>query len=220
MRPYYEHGGITIYHADCRDVLSALPPADLVLTDPPYGIGISDKNLGVGRTTGIASSKMVYGPWDKGRIDRATMILVLASGREAIVWGGNYYADYLPPSQGWLVWDKRGGLPTRSFADVELAWTSYDRASRLWTSKWDGFIREDNERRNGHPTQKPLGLFQWCLDSTEARTIIDPFMGGGTTLHAAKNLNRKAIGIDDTEAYCEIAANRLSQNVLDFGDVA
>jgi site-specific DNA-methyltransferase (adenine-specific) len=209
---YYHDDWATIYNADCREILPLLEPVDLVLTDPPYGIKIADKELGSGRSTGIASTKMFYGKWDNNRFSEISS--VLNNGENQIVWGGNYYADLLPPSQGWLVWDKRNGLPTRSYADVELAWTSFDHASRLFRWRWDGFIRE-GEIRFPHPTQKPIELMKWCLSFAHG-TILDPFMGSGTTLVAAKNLNRKSIGIEIEPKYCEIAVKRLRQEVFDL----
>lgn len=213
--PYYEEPGITIYHGDCREILPHILKVDLVLTDPPYGIGISNNKLGEGRSTGVASTPMIYGEWDRKRSDASLIRMVRAISHHQIIWGGNYYADLLPPTQCWLVWDKRDGLPQRSYADCELAWTSFDKASRLHAHRWDGFIREGGEERNGHPTQKPLNLIKWCIGfAPEDSTILDPFMGSGTTLRAAKDLGRKCIGIEMEEKYCDIAVARLRQEVL------
>ena len=217
IQPYYQDdkAGITIYHGDCRDILPQLQPVDLVLTDPPYGIGIASKHLGEGRSTGIASTRMIYGGWDAARSETTTIGMIRKGSTAQIIWGGNYYADILPPSQCWLIWDKRDGLPIRSYADAELAWTSFDKATRLFANRWDGFIREGGEGRNGHPTQKPLELIKWCIElSEEPQTILDPFMGSGTTLRAAKDLGRKCIGIEIELKYCDIAISRLQQEVL------
>jgi site-specific DNA-methyltransferase (adenine-specific) len=207
MKPYYEHAGVTIYHGDCREVLPTLPVADLVLTDPPYGIAAVWKG-GVGSGWGKASAEAdVRNAWDAAAPDADLLSACVAAGREAVVWGGNYFA--LPPSRGWLVWTK----PERNFSlsEAELAWTTRDAVIRVW----DG-VRSDVGRE--HPTQKPLGLMSWCLSFfPKADTILDPFMGSGTTLVAAKNLGRRAIGIEIEERYCEIAAKRLGQEVFDFG---
>ncbi len=195
MKPYYEHAGITIYHGDCRDVLPEIKRADLVLTDPPYGI----RDYG-----GKWGHKGELG-WDDMTFD--TMGLIMDAGANQIIWGGNYYS--LPPSRGWLVWFKRDSVPSAS--SVELAWTSFDMNSRLI----DCTIASTNAERVGHPTQKPLAVMQWSLSFTPGGgSVVDPFMGTGTTLVAAKRIGRRAIGIEREERYCELAAKRLSQEVL------
>jgi DNA modification methylase len=206
MKPYYDHGGITIYHADCREVLPTLADGsvDLVLTDPPYGIASVWKG-GWGRGWSNARLQSVQrNKWDAKPPDDELMALVLSKGKEAVIWGGNYFR--LPPSRGWLVWNK----PERNFslAEAELAWTSRDMVIRVFD-----YRRSDSGRQ--HPTQKPLALMKWCLALfPDAQMILDPFMGSGTTLRAAKDLGRRAIGIEIEEKYCEIAAKRLSQGVL------
>lgn len=197
MKPYYEHGGIQIYHADCRDVLPSLPKADLVLTDPPYGIFACGGKWG----------KKADLQWDKKPASEIEK--VIAKGSESIVWGGNYFP--LPPSRGWLIWWKRDRV--QSAADVEMAWTSRDMNSRLI----DHPIAATNAERCGHPTQKPLRVIRWCLTFfPDAKTIIDPYMGSGTTLRVAKDSGLEAIGIEIEERYCEIAAKRLQQEVFNF----
>ena len=125
-----------------------------------------------------------------------------------MIWGGNYWV--LPPRMGWLVWDK--GQRDFSLADVELAWTSQNRAARIFDMARSQALHE-SERV--HPTQKPVALMRWCLGFVpDARTVLDPFMGSGTTLRAAKDLGRKAIGIEIEERYCEIAAKRMLQTVM------
>lgn len=214
MQPYYQEAGITIYHGDCREVLPSLT-ADLVLTDPAYGINADrDRNCQKNGWRDFGSTG-----WDKERTPPDLVAAAVAAGRHAIVWGGNYFTDCLPPSMGWLSWDK--GQKDFSLADFELAWTNYWLASRRLTLPRG---RVMNERV--HPTQKPLALMVWCIewaDRSEKRqieTILDPFMGSGTTLRAAKDLGRQAIGIEIEERYCEIAANRLRQEVLNFESVA
>jgi len=203
-RPYYEHGGITIYHGDCRAILPRLDCADLVLTDPPYGI------FACGGTWGHKQELQ----WDRGVFD--DMEMILKAGHQQIIWGGNYYP--LPPSRGWLVWFKRDSVP--SAASVELAWTSFDMNARLI----DQTIAATNAERVGHPTQKPEAVMRWALLQVPVTcaTVLDPFAGSGTTLVAAKRLGRRAIGIEIEERYCEIAARRLAQDVLplDFSATA
>lgn len=228
MKPYYEEAGITIYHGDCREVLSSLPKVDLVLTDPPYGIGESARTRSketsnpwrrrAPHQTRYVPPGTNYGAsdWDNQTCPDAVQLAILM-GKKAIVFGGNYYV--LPPSRCWLVWDKDNG--ESDFADCELAWTNLDGAVRKFRWRWCGMIQEIQNKayadKRVHPTQKPLALMKWCLGfAPDAKTVLDPFMGSGTTLRAAKDLGRKAIGIEIEERYCEIAANRLRQEVLQF----
>jgi site-specific DNA-methyltransferase (adenine-specific) len=206
MTPYYQDDAVTIYLGDCREILPGLEPVDLVLTDPPYGIadiwsGGSERH----GWTKANNEGFLRNQWDV-KISNDLLYAVTRIGRKAIVWGGNYYD--LPASRGWLIWNK----PERGFslAEAELAWTNIDMVVRVF----DGH-RSDNGRE--HPTQKPLALMKWCLERVStAKTVLDPFMGSGTTLRAAKDLGRKAIGIEIEEKYCEIAAKRMSQEVLNF----
>ena len=218
MTPYYQDSAVTIYHADCMDVLPTLEPEsiDLVLTDPPYGIGESNEKNG---TRGELASPKDYGhyAWDKSRVPELVK-LAISVGNFAIIFGGNYYTDILPPSSSWIVWDKDNG--ENDFADCELAWTNHKKAVRKFKWRWHGMLQErmGNEKEyRAHPTQKPIALMKWCIQNyPPADTIIDPFMGSGTVLRAAKDLGRKAIGIEIEERYCEIAARRMQQEVLIF----
>lgn len=211
MKPYYEEDGIMIYHGDCREILPTLPKVDLVLTDPPYGIGFMH---GVGG--GCAARSTVFAKiavcGDDSPFDPSPWLKFPA----AILWGANHYASRLPDSSCWLVWDKREGMCHNDQADCELAWTSFNSPARLKRHYWNGMLKasEHGEPRV-HPTQKPIELMKWCIGFAEG-SILDPFMGSGTTLRAAKDLGRKAIGIEIEEKYCEIAAKRLSQKVFDF----
>jgi len=205
VKPYYERAGVTIYHADCRDVLPTLEAGsvDLVLTDPPYGIGAAKANA---HSSIRDSDKWPSASWDDDRpIDALKLAIDIAF--YASVWGGNFYSDILPPSPAWLAWIKPEAETGFSLADMELCWTNGNFAARV--------MRLPRRDGNLHPTQKPLSLMCWCLSFfPEAQNILDPFMGSGTTLRAAKNLGRRAIGIELEERYCEIAANRLMQDVL------
>ena len=210
ITPYYDDGQITIFHGDCREILPSLDKVDLVLTDPPYGI--ADKWPGGGghgwnkrsKTFCVNPDDALRNTWDSEPSDAETIALILDSAKAAIIWGGNYFI--LPPTRGWLVWNK----PERNFslAEAELAWTTRDNVIRVFDCH-----RSDIGRT--HPTQKPVSLMKWCLEFfPNAETIIDPFMGSGTTIRAAKDLGRRAIGIEQVEEYCEIAVKRLAQEVL------
>lgn len=222
MKPYYDDGkGIVIYHADCREVLPTLGRVDLVLTDPPYGIDIvrSDGKMGgtskdIKRWAGQINP--VYAPvhGDDKPIDPA---MVLDAGRKHILWGGNYIADKLPPSPTWLIWYKRINGIQNDFSDCELAWSDIGGPARVFQHMWMGMLRDSEQGIHLHPTQKPVALMSWCLACVPGIAIvIDPYMGSGPVLEAAKNVGLTAIGIEIEERYCEIAARRLSQQVLAF----
>jgi DNA modification methylase len=205
--PYYEEPGITIYHGDCRDILPHLEPMDLVLTDPPYGLGEKLRS-GITGMMGGCFNEMVDSGWDV-RPDKQTFKLILEKARDYIIWGGNYFCEYLRGSQCFLVWDKMNG--TNPMADCELALTSLDGGARMFSLHHFS----SGYGNKLHPTQKPLPLIKWCLSFTpNAQAILDPFMGSGTTLRAAKDLGRKCIGIEIEEKYCAIAIERLRQGVL------
>jgi DNA modification methylase len=213
--PYYDDGVCQIYVGDCRELLPLLPKVDLLLTDPPYGIGeAAGKNKK--RTGGLAMARD-YGnaTWDDAPPEDWMFGLMRSKSAHQIIWGGNYFP--LPPSSCWLVWDKENG--ETDFADCELAWTNLRKAVRRKVYKWQGMLQEkmgrDKEQRY-HPTQKPLDVMTWAISQApdDCETILDPFMGSGTTLRAAKDLNRKAIGIEINPDYAKIAAERLRQEVL------
>jgi site-specific DNA-methyltransferase (adenine-specific) len=198
--PFYQDDkyGITIYHGDCREILPDLPKVDLVLTDPPYGIGIADNPF---------RQKHEKMSWDRLPVAEDLLLLVLSKATNSIVWGGNYFN--LPPSQCFLIWDKQQP-ETFSSSMCEMAWVSKQFPAKM-------FKKRVLDYRKFHPTQKPDELMMWCIEKIDdAQTILDPFMGSGTTLVAAKQLGRKAIGIEIEEKYCEIAVKRLRQDVLEF----
>lgn len=206
MKPYYEHGGVTIFHGDCRQIVPSLPRFDLLLTDPPYGIGKDGQKA----TTGGHGGRKAYDflGWDAERPAGWVLQMLLAAADKHVVWGGNYFADVLPPAMKWLVWDKGQRI---SQSDGELAYTSLGGALRILTLNRVELMLDEAQ----HPTQKPAKLFRWCIEQAgDVRTILDPFAGSGTTGLAAKDLGRTAVLIEREERYCEIAAKRLSQEVL------
>ena len=215
--PYYDSDGITIYHADCREILPLLEAGsvDLVLTDPPYGIGYDS-------THSKYKNGVDYGDatWDKDIFDPSPIIELK---RPSIIWGGNCFASRLPDSPVWLTWVKivRQDANIRQ-ADMELAWTNCVSRPRVFQHLWIGAYRDSESGiPNVHPTQKPIALMKWCAEISKTEgLILDPFMGSGTTLRAAKDLGRKAIGIEIEERYCEIAVKRLAQQVLPLGMAA
>jgi DNA modification methylase len=204
--PYYSDDAVTIYHGDCREILPHLPKVDLVLTDPPYGIGMDGRVASTGKHGGRKAYEFLG--WDKNRPNKYTLDIVRNHGRDALIWGGNYFADLLPATSGWCVWDKGQRI---NQSDGELAWSSRGGALRIYTLNRVALMKDGA----AHPTQKPISLICWCIGLfDDVATILDPFMGSGTTLRAAKDLGRKAIGIEIEERYCEIAAKRMRQEVL------
>lgn len=211
IKPYYQRGGITIYNGDCYELLPQLAGQyELILSDPPYGINHQTNYRSRGRGE-LALSKD-YAPvhGDDKPFDPAPFI-----GSPSILWGANHYADKLPPSGGWLVWDKERPDDIDQ-ATCELAWTNCVKGVRRYRYLWHGCMRRGDEPLV-HPTQKPAALFEWCLSLRWTRgftKIIDPFMGSGSTLRAAKTMRIEAIGIELSEEYCEAAVRSLRQEVL------
>lgn len=209
MKPYYEQDGITIYHGDCCDLLPSLPPCDLLLTDPPYGIGEKWANQPINTKKG-ASRLWVGDTWDAKPISQSIIDAAIGLSKRAVVWGGHYYA--MPPSRCWLVWDK---LQEFSGADCELAWTNFDQPARVFRmSRIDAYQNTARDRKT-HPTEKPVALVKWCIKHAgDVATILDPFAGTGSTAVAAKAYGLQAVLVEAKEQYCEIAAKRLAQGAL------
>ncbi len=217
MTPFYKADGITIWCADNREVLPTLGRFDLLLTDPPYGIN-RDRGMGGGGVDGFGTSKKrnpkkYDGEWDKEPAHADMLELALSICRTQIVWGGNYFTDTLPQQPKWLIWDKQQTMP--SYSDAELAWTNLNGNSvKMFRYCGSGLMA--NEKSRVHPTQKPVSLMSWCLSlaGESIRTILDPWMGSGTTLVAAKLRGLEATGIEISEDYCKLAVERLRQGVL------
>ena len=191
-------GDCTLHLGDCMDVMPMLGRVDAVLTDPPYGIG-EDGGQFRGRK-GQGHRVLPKGGWDSETPPASVFNAILDISDEQIIWGGNYFADKLPVSKGWLYWQKLMG---GDFADGELAWTSRNKALREFTlcNKMHG---------KEHPTQKPDSLMRWCLSLLpDAKTILDPFMGSGTTGVACAKMGRHFIGIERHEPYFDIACRRI-----------
>lgn len=197
-------GNATLYLGSCEDVLPTLPRVDAVITDPPYGIGFAAQPTNYQRAAGMKPEA-----WDNQTV--ADIDAIRALGDVQIIWGGNYYD--LPPTRGWLSWFKPDAPP--SMASFELAWTNMDRNARQLSQS----IAATNAERVGHPTQKPLALMKWCIEQAgKPQTILDPFMGSGTTGVAAVQMGRKFIGIEREPRYFDIACRRIedAQRVQDM----
>jgi site-specific DNA-methyltransferase (adenine-specific) len=212
MKPYYEHAGITIYHGDCREILPDVWfGVDLLLTDPPYGINHVSGGGNGGKWHNVRHQGVRITD-DDNPFDPAHLL-----GRSPVIlWGANFYSDKLPGG-GWLVWDKRHGIEAMEFnrSDSELAFFSGSKTVKTFRHLWHGLCRATEIGEHLHPTQKPVALMKWCIGMVpNATLVLDPYAGSGPTLHAAKQMGRRAIGIEIEERYCEIAAKRLAQEVL------
>ena len=187
---------------DCLEVMPTLGKVDAVVTDPPYGIGADEaahKNKGKWGWKDYGETA-----WDRFRPDQRIFEACLSASKEQVIWGGNYFTDFLPPKMRWLIWDK--GQRDFSLADFEMAWTSQDKAARAFDYPRALALRDGKQ----HPTQKPVALMEWCLGFLpDARTILDPFMGSGTTLVACQKLGRHGIGIEIDPDYFQIACERV-----------
>jgi site-specific DNA-methyltransferase (adenine-specific) len=193
-----EIGNATLYLGDCADILPTLDKVDAVVTDPPYGIG-EDGGRFRDRKGGNHRVLPKLG-WDNKRPDKRIFNLLETKASKRLYWGGNYFADYLPPSKGWLYWNKLMG---GDFSDGELAYTNMDKVLRSFTYC-------NKEHGKEHPTQKPVKLMEWCIDYLEnPKIILDPFMGSGTTGVAAVKMGRKFIGIEREQKYFDIACERI-----------
>lgn len=194
-------GNATLYLGSCEDILPTLPKVDAVVTDPPYGIGAGNMKMGI-----AASGRIELSDWDNEAPDLSFLVALNAP---SIIWGGQYFSS-LPAQDAWLVWHKGAGMRGRSFAEAELAWTNLSTKTRHVT------IAPNNDEglRQGrvHKCQKPVPLMAWCLGFLPtAQTILDPFMGSGTTGVAALQMGRKFIGIEREPKYFEAACRRLRE---------
>lgn len=203
-------GDCTLYLGDCLDILPTLGKVDAVVTDPPYGIGESSDKIASRQRTPNAKAladQRDYGTfsWDAQPASADQISMIRACSRWQIIFGGNYFD--LPPSSCWLIWDKQNG--ENDFADCELAWTNLPKAVRRIYWRWNGMIRKGDDVRE-HPTQKPVGVMEWCLTHIpDAVTICDPFMGSGTTGVACARMGRSFIGIEREPSYFDIACRRI-----------
>ena len=199
-------GNATLYHGDCLGLLPTLPKVDCIISDPPYGIGYdaSHDKYKNGIDRGEAA-------WDEQPFDPS---VILALDLPTILWGGNCFASKLYDHPGWLSWVKtiRNDAKIRQ-ADMELAWTNFITRPQTFRHLWVGAYRDSESGvQNVHPTQKPVALMEWCIRvAKHPETILDPFMGSGTTGVACMNLGRKFIGIEIEKKYFDIACERIDQ---------
>ncbi len=186
---------------------------NLLLTDPPYGIDYGGMLKGKGDGNGGADKngwKSHNAPnWDKERPELGHLRYLIEVSDNQIIWGGNYFTDYLPPSMGWLIWDK--GQRGFSLADGEMAWTSFNNALRI---KEYARALANREEKN-HPTQKPIEIISWCFEYADRHSktsndiTFDAFLGSGSTMVAAHQLKRKCYGMELDPKYCQVIIDRM-----------
>ena len=199
---------------DCLQVMPTLGRFDAVVTDPPYGIdfahGGNDRSgIGGGQYATKFAKKKIAG--DDAPFDP---IWLLQMADSVIAWGGNHFADKLTNSSAWLIWDKRAASGhSNDFADCEIAWSNLGTVARIFRHHWDGMMKASERGvARVHPTQKPVALMEWCLGFLpDAKTILDPFMGSGTTLVACQRMGRHGTGIELDPDYFDIACRRVDE---------
>jgi site-specific DNA-methyltransferase (adenine-specific)/modification methylase len=212
VKLYYDQNGITIYHGDCRDILHNLDMADLLLTDPPYGIN-----------NGTRWPKRQPTPWSKdydpivGDDQPFDPTHLLGIARHHVIFGGNLFSNKLPEASCWIVWDqKRNQHPDWNTAHGEMAWTDFACGIRIFPYLWDGYKRDGEVGRHVHPNQKPVALMEWIITrwTKPGESILDPYMGSGPVAKACQTLGRRYVGIEVEEEYCEATIERLAQPPL------
>lgn len=214
---------VTIFHGDYLSLLETvdLSVVEMLCADPPYGINYRSNHNSSRRgkwakwvryenMPGIAGDDVVLDPAPFLRFPKVA------------IFGGNYFADQLPPSRCWVTWDKRDGISPNNQADCEMVWTNLNKPSRIYRHLWSGLLRAGEENvskgQKLHPHQKPLALLRWLIQYAEVTgAVLDTHMGSGSALRAAKDLSLKSIGFEVEERYCEIAAKRMAQEVLNLG---
>ena len=198
-------GDCTLYNGDSFEILPTLGKSDWCITDPPYGLG---KKLGGGNSKWAKAWKELVRnvDWDDAPPTTHEMQAILDCADNHIIWGGNYFS--LPPSRMFLIWDKGGSMKGRSFAECEQAWCSFDGNARIHNL---GMATHNGQETKQHPTQKPLNVMDWCVSfiKGENQTIIDPYMGSGTTGIAAVKAGHSFIGIERNAGYFKVACERI-----------
>ena len=202
-------GTATLIRGDCQEVLSTLGRFDAVITDPPYGIDLAGGFSGAGGFSKPIQRREYQGDWDNETPKQSLFSIMLQKGDVSIFWGGNYFTDKLPVNGAWLVWDKQNTMPT--FSDCELAWTNIKRKNvKRLVYMQNGCMTKEKDRV--HPTQKPIDVMKFCIEQAgNPQTILDPFMGSGTTGVAAVQLGRSFTGIEREPKYFDIACRRIEQ---------
>lgn len=213
--PYYQAGGVTLYHGDCREILPGLPRSALVQSDPPYGINYRGSAAGKSsiHTKRHRRTERVTG--DDAPFDPSPLLAF----EHVSLFGAQHFSSRLPAGGSFHVWDKRGDYKPCHFADFDLIWINRRTPGRKLRCVWRGLCREvENRRKILHPTQKPEMVVRWAIEMFPAtQLVIDPYAGSGTALVVARDMGLAAIGIELEERYCEVAARRLEEGLRRAG---
>jgi DNA modification methylase len=185
--------------------------ADMVFTDPPYGINVVKNNsVGGGKLAKTNNYSEIIGDDTTDTAKEFYQTCISLGMENFIIWGGNYFTDFLNPSMCWIIWDKEN---TGNFADVEMAWTSFDKGAKLYRWQWNGMIRKGDKSIEGktrvHPTQKPVGLFGDIFNDFQFNICFDGFLGSGSTMVASNQLKRKCYGMELDPKYCDVIVRRM-----------
>ena len=211
-------GKAELHNIDCMEYMKSLPDNafDLAITDPPYGINAAETFGGEQRKSGNgAAMKTAFEKkdWDLAIPQKDYFDELRRVSKNQIIWGANYMTTYLPPSMGWIVWDKDNG--TTKFSDCELAYSSFKRALRKFKYMWNGMLQENmkNKETKIHPTQKPVQLYEWLLTNyaNTGERILDTHLGSGSHAIACNNLGFEMVGCELDTDYFEAACKRIKQ---------
>lgn len=204
-----------IYNADCMDILKQLPDKciDLVLTDPPYGINIEKMNFTNSVQGGVCKRNDYSNCFKDEKLSKPMFDEIFRVSKNQIIFGGNYYCEFLKSTPSWIIWNKKGdGRYSNDFADGEMAWTSFNKPLKIYHFLWTGMIQQDmkHKEKRIHPTQKPVGLLKQILrDYYKEGIVLDCFSGSGSTAIACWNLNIPFIAIEKDTEYYKASVERL-----------
>lgn len=209
---------VELLNIDCMEYMAGLPDKafDLAIVDPPYGIDAAEKMGGEKRVSGKgAALKTAFDKkdWDRSIPTQQYFTELFRVSKDQIIWGANYMTDFIPPSMGWIVWDKDNG--TTKFSDCELAYSSFERALRKFRFMWNGMLQGDmkNKEDRIHPTQKPVALYKWCLDTyaQPGGKILDTHLGSGSSAIAAHRMGFDFVGCELDKDYYDAACKRFKE---------
>ena len=210
-----------VFNEDCMAVMARYPDKyfDLAVVDPPYGIGFDGHSQIIGKSgknRGFNDKKLYsIKDWDKERPSANYFDELMRVSKNQIVWGGNYFANLLPPKKGWIYWDKKPNGENLTFSEGELAWTSFDKPLKMYSYGWIGFGMVNSGEKKIHPTQKPVALYEWILKNyaEQGDKILDTHLGSGSSRIAAHNAGLSFVGCELDKEYFDAQEKRFKDYV-------